>query len=181
MTRAAPSAWPRPNLALVGFMGAGKTTLGRLLADCHGCPFIDLDEMIERHMGLSIPEIFQGPGEAAFRRVEGELLQSACSGEGAVISCGGGTVLAAENRRILRTRCLSIWLRASAETLLGRLIRPESPKRPLLPETEPGETVRRMLAVREPLYRHADITVDTEGMAPEQAVVEILRAIEELD
>ena len=99
------------NIALVGFMTAGKSRVGRELARITGLPFVDVDDLIEGLEGMPIHDIFQARGEPYFRQVETAALQGLCHGSGRIVACGGGSMLAEENRRLLRERCLTVWLR----------------------------------------------------------------------
>ena len=111
-------------IALEGFMGSGKTTVGRILSDALGCPFIDLDEVIARKAGRSIPAIFEADGEAAFRRLEKKALEEAILKYGestAVLALGGGTVTVPGAVNLLQEKTLCIYLKASLETLQARL------------------------------------------------------------
>ena len=164
---------------LSGFMGSGKSTVGRLLAGrLKRCRHIDLDEQIVATAGRTIPEIFRLGGESLFREMETEALMDAVSSyegdETLVISLGGGTLKTPLNREIVRAATRCIYLRASAATLAKRL-EPEQAIRPLLQGEGPLEaTVARLLAQRESLYAQcADLTVDTDGKDAGQVADEI--------
>lgn len=169
------------NLYLIGMMGSGKTTLGRLLAQALERPFLDTDEMIELREGRTIEEIFQDEGETYFRELETLCLLEASQGPGSVIALGGGAVLREENRRIIQTTGRSIYLKVKPETILARL--PEHPARPLITAVDVEERLmllRRLLAVREPYYLQADLVVENEG-PPEAALDVILRELRRRD
>lgn len=168
------SPWPRPNLALLGFMGAGKTATGRLVAARLGRAYVDVDEIVEKLTGASIEEIFSRKGEPFFRRQEHHALKAASRGEGTIIGCGGGVVLMSANRRILAERCLTVWLKASVETLVARLRNPDNPRRPLLADSDPESRVRELLHQREPLYRLSDVTVATDGRTLDDVASEVI-------
>lgn len=159
-------------IALEGFMGSGKTTVGRILSDALGCPFIDLDEVIARKAGRSIPAIFEADGEAAFRRLEKKALEEAISKYGestAVLALGGGTVTVPGAVKLLQEKTLCIYLKASLETLQARL-EGQMAGRPLA-----GEGLEERLAAREPLYEAAaHITIDTDELSPDQIADEII-------
>lgn len=164
---------------LSGFMGSGKSTVGRLLAArLNRCRHIDLDEQIVATAGKTIPEIFRLGGEALFRELETEALMDAVSSyegdETLVISLGGGTLKTPVNREIIRAATRCIYLRTSVATLAERL-KPEQAIRPLLQGEGPLEAkIARLLAQRESLYAQcADLTVDTDGKEPE-ALAEVL-------
>ena len=159
-------------ISLTGFMGSGKSTVGRILADVLGCPFIDLDEAVVRQAGQSIPELFQAEGEAGFRRREKQaleqILKKYASGT-AVLSLGGGTVTIPEVVSLLRVNTLCIYLQASLETLEQRLDG-KTEGRPLA-----GEGLAERLSQREPLYEAAaHITLPTDTLTPEETADEII-------
>lgn len=165
------------NLYLVGMMGAGKSTLGRALARALARPFVDTDEQIERETGRTIEEIFRERGEAGFRDLETACLVDISRGRGLVIALGGGAVLRAENRRLIRATGRSIYLRARPETIVARL--PEHPARPILLGAELEERLallRRLLALREPYYLQSDLVIDNEGPL-EETLKTILREL----
>ncbi len=159
-------------ISLCGFMGSGKTTVGRILADALGCPFLDLDELIVNKAGKSIPDIFAEDGEAAFRQLEARLLKQTVEkyGEGtAVLSLGGGAVLTPISAALLQEKTVCIYLRATLDTLLGRLAG-ETAGRPLA-----DDAMAERLAAREPLYeKTAHVTIDTDGLSPEEVSDEII-------
>jgi len=154
-----------PNLVLVGPMGAGKSALGRRLAERLSLPFADLDDDIEAATGAAIPVIFECEGEAGFRARERAALDSRLAGEGLVLATGGGAVLDAGNRQRLRERGFVVWLRSAVETQVERLAR--CGRRPLLQGPDRGDVLRTLAAERTPLYEEvADLVFDTDGMAP---------------
>ena len=161
---------------LIGMMGAGKTTVGRLLADGLGWPYWDSDAQVEAHTGHTVPEIFEMSGEAAFRAEESRALAEAASGEGpAVLSVAGGAVLDPGNRQRIREAGLVVWLRAPVAALARRVGSGEG--RPLLAD-DPQATLARLLLEREPLYEElADLTLDVDQLAPEEAVARIRAAL----
>ena len=148
------------NLYLVGMMGAGKTTVGRLLARRLKRPFYDSDEEIERRCGVRIPVIFDIEGEAGFRAREAQLLAELTALDGVVLGTGGGAVLAEENRHRLAARGTVVYLRATPEDLYERVKHDRN--RPLLATADPLARLRELHAQRDPLYRSiADLVVDT--------------------
>lgn len=169
-------------MALTGFMGSGKTSVGRTLATMLGCAFLDLDKEIEKAAGKSIPCIFREDGEKAFRKLEISTLQKILksggreisseggenrgSGEGSwdlVLSLGGGTVLKSKARALLEGRCKIIYLKASPETLLSHLSE-EAEGRPLLAGHDLSIRIGTLLPKRDAIYsKVADIIVDTDG------------------
>ena len=163
---------------LVGYRGAGKTTIGRRLAEETGLEFRDLDDAIEDRAGMSISEIFAGEGEAGFRAREARELEAfASEGKHAVVATGGGIVLAAANVKRLRSTGHVVWLRAPAEVLRDRLARDctTAARRPALSGESALDEVERVLAAREPLYRTAaHFEIDTGACGPDEAAARII-------
>lgn len=158
------------NIVLVGFMGTGKSTVGRLLADRLGHAYIDSDREVELACGMTIPELFAAGGEAYFRELETAALHKLLEGSGQVVSTGGGAVLAEENRRLMLERSCVIELCASEAVIVGRVEKFEN--RPLLA----GNLKERVAALkreREGVYAFAHFHLDTDGLGPEEAVEEI--------
>lgn len=157
-------------LALTGYMGCGKSTVGRIVADALGCPFIDIDEAIEKEAGRTIADIFAEDGEPAFRQMELKALKSALGkyqSNTAVIALGGGTVTIPEAVRLLQKQTLCIWLQAPADELESRVA---GSGRPLA-----DKDFRERLVSREPLYEAAaHVTIDTIGLSPEEIADEII-------
>ena len=150
----------RDNLYLVGLMGAGKTTVGRLLARHYGCTFHDSDHEIEARTGVKIPVIFEIEGETGFRRREEAAIAELTALSGIVLATGGGVVLSAANRERLKKSGVVIYLRGSPEHLYERTRHDRN--RPLLQTDNPLDTLRELYRQRDPLYREiADIVVDT--------------------
>lgn len=165
-------------ITLTGFMGSGKTTVGIVLADFLGCPFFDLDALIVKKAGRSIPEIFADGGEAAFRTLEAKVLRQAVekyAESTAILSLGGGTLGTPASARLVAEKTTCIYLRASVDTLAARLA-PEAAGRPLLrgaPDLR--DRIAALLAGREDVYAStAHVTVDTDGLSPEQIADEIV-------
>jgi shikimate kinase len=148
------------NLYLVGMMGAGKTTVGRLLARRLKLRFVDSDHEIEKRCGVKVPLIFDIEGESGFRARETQTLDELTAQEGIVLATGGGAVLAAENRRRLADRGTVIYLRARPEDLYERVRQDRN--RPLLATSDPLVRLRELYVQRDPLYHEvADVVVDT--------------------
>ncbi|MBK1988436.1 shikimate kinase [Sphaerospermopsis aphanizomenoides BCCUSP55] len=163
------------NLYLIGMMGVGKTTVGRLLAQQLGYGFIDTDDVIVKAAGKSINEIFTTEGEAAFRQLESDVLGQVCAYTKLVIATGGGIILRQENWGYLR-HGLIVWLDASVEILLNRLA--EDDTRPLLQDSDPEGKLLSLLQQRQPLYSQADLHITiTPSETPEQIATRILEAI----
>ncbi len=153
---------PAPNLVLVGPMGAGKTSIGRRVAERLGLEFVDADQWIEARMGVPVRTIFDLEGEAGFRRREREALAALCSGSGRLVATGGGAVLDPENRALLRRSGFVVWLRVTVERQLERLARDRS--RPLLAAPDRRERLASLAAQRDPLYAEvADWIFEADG------------------
>lgn len=161
------------HIILIGFMGAGKTTVGKRLAEMLSRRLLDMDSMIEETAGMSVSRIFDVMGEEAFRRIESEVLVDlAASEEAAVVSTGGGVPLREENRKALREMGLVVYLRVDPDTVLERLA--DDTSRPLLAGADKRERVESLLAIRDPIYREtAQRTVAAAGRSPEEIAREI--------
>ena len=171
----------KTNIALIGFMGTGKTAVGRLVAKKLGRKFIELDSVIEKKAGKSIPEIFVQDGEIAFRELEIEATKEVARKRRAVIACGGGIVLNHINMDRLKQSALIIHLTAPPSTILKRVSR-EVGRRPLLEVDNPLATIRELLKFRKPLYEWtADITVSTAELSVEAVVDEIIEQLKRND
>ena len=156
----------RTNIVLIGFMGSGKTSIGRLVAQRLGFQFIDTDAKIIERTGLQVAEIFERHGEAWFREQETSTLRSLNILNRAVISTGGGIVVRKENHAILRELGFVVWLTASEDVIFERVSR--NKKRPLLETADPRETVHKLLTERQHLYEAvAQYTLDTTTLAHE--------------
>lgn len=161
-------------VVLLGFMASGKTTIGRLLAERLGWPHLDFDDEIERLAGRSIPEIFEREGEPAFRRLEAEITPRLVSMRNVVLTPGGGWVTNPALPGLLPADSLTVWLAVSPEEVVRRLgFDPEARERPLLRGSDPTATARRLLAEREPLYRRAELVVQTDLRSPAEVAREL--------
>lgn len=160
-------------IVLMGFMGAGKTTIGKALAKKLGCRFADTDELIEQEQGRTIPEIFEKEGETYFRNLETELLKNLqMQKESFVLSLGGGVPVREENRALLRNLGTVIYLETSKEEIIKRVSKNKN--RPLLQGGGLEEKVSTLMAARESIYREtAHVTVPTDGKDIEQLVSEL--------
>ena len=156
-----------PGVVLVGFMGSGKSSVGRELARRFRAPFVDVDERIESAAGCRIRDLFGREGEPAFRAREKAALREALSVKGCVVATGGGAFADEENRVLLRSYAPVVYLDTAVETLLERLAADLG--RPLLRGEDREEVVRALLSRRAPGYRTADVTVRTDG----RTVVEV--------
>ncbi len=161
------------NTILVGPMGAGKSTIGRLLAKELRLPFKDSDKEIEQRTGASIPLIFDVEGEAGFREREHTVIADLCRFDGVVLATGGGAVLREDNRQALRAGGRIVYLCTSVEQQLERTSRDRN--RPLLQAADPRQVLAGLMAIRDPLYRSiADIIIETDERPPRLVVMEIL-------
>jgi shikimate kinase len=168
------------SIALIGFMGTGKTAVGKLLAHRLGIEFIELDVLIEKKAGKSIPEIFRESGETGFRELEIEVTREAALKENVVIACGGGVVLNRINVDRLRTNCLIVCLTAAPLVILKRTSG-DANRRPLLAVDDRMAQIKELLRFRRPFYeRAADITINTSRLNIEGVVERISNAIKEL-
>ena len=169
---------PEDNIALVGMMGAGKTTVGRLMARRLKRRFIDSDEEIERRCGVRIPVIFDIEGEAGFRAREIQVVAELCALESIVLATGGGAVLDSESRRRLAGRGTVVYLHASPADLYQRVRQDKN--RPLLATADPLAKLESLYAERDPLYREiADIVVDTGRQSAPTLARHLLGRLEE--
>jgi len=148
------------NIALIGFMGAGKSSVGHLVAEHLHFDYLDTDEIIQARAGRSIAEIFATDGEPTFRKMEAELVKELATRARTVISTGGGLPVDPENLAGLRTYALVVCLWASPETIWERV--KHQTHRPLLHDPDPQRKIRELLAKREPFYRQADVLINTE-------------------
>jgi shikimate kinase len=160
-----PSGLNRP-IVLVGLMGAGKTSVGRRLAKLLKAPFVDADEEIVAAAGMSIADIFESFGEAAFRDLERRVVARLLDEPPRVIALGGGAFVDPETRARVKATARSIWLRADLDTLAKRTIRRQS-IRPLLMADDPRLVLGRLMEQRHPLYAEADLVVDSTQESPE--------------
>ncbi len=164
------------NIALYGFMGVGKSTVGRLLAEELGYVFIDMDKVIEQKMGISISEIFRRYGELRFRELESDLVKELAGEDSVVIACGGGAVLDPDNVEALTTSSRLIYLTATLPEIIERTSKDRS--RPLLNVLDPEKKIANLIEQRRPVYeRYATVTVDTTDLTPLEVVDEILEAL----
>jgi shikimate kinase len=165
-----------PRILLVGMMGAGKTTVGELLAERLGWAYLDSDADVEAATGLTVPALFARDGEPAFRDAESAALRAACSStDPVVVSVAGGAVLRPENRALLASSGTVVWLRARPETLASRV--GDGVGRPLL-ESDPAGTLARLNTERRPFYEEvADATVDVDDLSAGDVAERILSLV----
>ena len=155
-------------VVLVGLMGAGKTSVGRRLAERLGVAFTDADDEIERAAGLTIPEIFATHGEAEFRRGEEQVIARLLRGAPGVLATGGGAFMSETTRRAIREGAVSVWLRSDLDTLVERVS--SRTNRPLLDGRDARETLGALIDIRYPQYAEADLVVDSGPHAIELTV-----------
>lgn len=163
------------NIILTGFMGTGKTTIGRVLSNRLGMRLVDVDEEIEREEKMSITDIFSRHGEPHFRDIETAMIRKLSSGKNVIISTGGGAVLRQENMEILKENGVVFCLSASVGTILERTSRSED--RPLLKVENPKKKIEELLAYRRPFYEEAGIMIQTDGKTPLEVVQEIMEIL----
>ncbi len=168
------------NIFLIGPMGAGKSTIGRHLAELLNKEFQDTDHEIEKRTGASIPLIFEIEGETGFRNRESSVLDDLTNKSNLVLATGGGVILSVDNRRTLHSRGVVVYLHAPLETLLQRTRRDRH--RPLLQTTDRRRTMEEILKAREPVYRQtADMVIETAHRSPASVAREIVRKLEAID
>ncbi|CAA9255741.1 MAG: Benzoate catabolism regulator with shikimate kinase domain [uncultured Craurococcus sp.] len=165
-------------IALVGLRGAGKSTLGGMLAARLGTRFVELDREVEREGRMDLSDIFAIHGQEGFRRLEREALQRLVrEGEPAVIATGGGIVAEAGSFEFLLDTCTTVWLRASPEEHMRRVVE-QGDTRPMRDNRRAMEDLRAILSSREALYAKADLTIDTTGQAPEASLEALLAGLQ---
>ena len=156
-------------------MGAGKSCIGKRLAETIGWDFVDADSEIEKAAGCSISDIFERHGEAAFRDGERRVIQRLLQQGPSVIATGGGAFMNPETREAIRTNGVSVWLRADLEVLLRRTGRRDH--RPLLRKGNPRETLSRLMAERYPVYAEADVVVESVERPAEETTQQVVQAL----
>lgn len=171
-----PTANERRHVALLGLRGAGKSTIGPLLAARLERPFVELDACIAAASGLRLDEIFQLHGEAYYRAIERSELLRLLAGEPCVLAVGGGIVTDAQSFAALRQRARTVWLRAAPEHHWQRVIA-QGDTRPMADNEQAFVDLRRILAEREPLYRQAELIVDTSAQSVDAVVDELAHAL----
>ncbi len=165
------------SIVLVGMMGVGKSSIGRRLAARLSIPFTDADGEIEKAAGMSISDIFARNGEAYFRSGEARVIARLLESGPQVLATGGGAFMNADTRALIKLKGVSIWLNAEFDVLLRRTSKRRN-DRPLLQTDDPAETLRALLAAREPTYALADLTVQSREVAHDAIVADILAALD---
>jgi shikimate kinase len=164
-------------IVMVGMMGAGKSSIGRRLANRLGMAFADADSEIEVAANASIPEIFERHGETYFRDGERRVIRRLLDGEPKVLATGGGAFIQPETRAEIQARAISIWLKADRDLLLSRVKRRSN--RPLLQDGDPAEVIERLIAERYPIYAEAVIHIQSRDIAHDAVIDDILAALAE--
>jgi shikimate kinase len=177
LRRQAHGVVPPRTVALVGLMGAGKTTIGRRLAQALGLPFVDADDAIVSAAGRSIEEIFAERGECEFRRGERQVIARLLAGPVHVLATGGGAFIDPQTRALMKEQAITIWLRAPLDVLMKRVMKRDH--RPLLKEDDPHAVMQRLIEERYPLYAEAELAVDTANTPHHTAVAAIIAALRE--
>jgi shikimate kinase len=175
MSNVAPIPASQRTIALVGLMGVGKSTVGRRLARRLHLPFADGDVEIEAAAGMTVSDIFAQLGEPEFRAGEARVMRRLLEGERRVLATGGGAILNAETRNLMRARATTVWMRADLAVVAQRVQRRDT--RPLLRGRDPLEALEAMAAVRYPIYATADVTVDVASGAHADAVEAIVTTL----
>lgn len=163
------------SVILTGFMGTGKTAVGRLLGRRLGLPFVDMDQWIEEREGESVKETFRRHGEFYFRQRERQAVRELTKGPSKVIATGGGTVAYVENRLRLKEYGVLICLTAGPDVILERIRRGE--ERPLLAQGDPRTRIIELLKIREESYRDSNHEIDTSALTPEEVAEQILKLL----
>lgn len=175
MRRLAEGVKPPRTVALVGLMGAGKSTIGRRLAQALELPFVDADTEIEHAAGQSIPEIFAKHGECEFRRGERAVIERLLDRPPHILATGGGAFIDPRTRALMKERAISIWLKAPLDVLMKRVSKRDD--RPLLREDDPRAVMQRLMDERYPIYAEADLTIETVNSPHSAAVAATLDAL----
>jgi shikimate kinase len=169
----------RSNIALIGFMGTGKSAVGRVLAEKLDREFVEMDSLIEETAGKTIPQIFEQDGEISFRELEINVMKKVAQGSKQVIACGGGMVLNKINVDRLRETSRIVYLKASPRKILERTSVDDN-ERPLLDVLDPAQRIRELLDFRKPFYqRSADITINTSRLSIDKAADLIIDRLKE--
>ena len=169
----------KSNIALIGFMGTGKSASGKALAKKLEMEYIDLDSLVEEKTGKSITDIFKCHGEPFFRKLESEAVSEASKKRNAVISCGGGVVLYPSNIEDLKRTAVIVYLQAEPDIVLDR-VKENAGIRPLLRFTNPSRTIAELMKARRPLYEQAaDMLIDTSRLNIDEVVSKIIAGLTE--
>ena len=175
LRRQAAGIAPTRTVALVGLMGAGKTTIGRRLAQALALPFVDADEAIVAAAGRSIDDIFAERGECEFRRGERQVIARLLDDKPHVLATGGGAFIDPRTRALMKERAVSIWLKAPLDVLMKRVSKRDH--RPLLKEDDPRAVMQRLMDERYPIYAEADLVIESGAGPHNSAVSQTLTAL----
>jgi shikimate kinase len=171
----------KSNIVLIGFMGTGKTAVGQVLAKRLIRPLVEVDSVIKKMAGKTIPEIFSYDGEIVFRELEIEVIKQAAGGEKQVIACGGGAVLNTINSDRLRVTGVVVNLTASLETILKRIVK-QNGSRPLLNVELPLDRIKELQKLRKPFYdRAADVTINTSKLNIDAVAEKIINRLKKYE
>ena len=166
---------PKKTIVLVGIMGAGKSTVGKILADRLGMQFIDADQEIEHAAGCTITDFFEKYGELEFRKGEERVISRILAGKPCVLATGGGAFMSEATRLLIKKIATSVWLRVSFEVLAKRLEKRSD--RPLLQTTDPQQTLKALIKKRYPIYNDADFIVDAENDGVDITVSKVVECL----
>ena len=166
---------PKKIIVLVGIMGAGKSTVGKILADRLGMQFIDADQEIEHAAGCTITDFFEKYGEVEFRKGEERVISRILAGEPCILATGGGAFMSEATRLLIKKMARSVWLRVSFEVLAKRLEKRSD--RPLLQTTDPQQTLKALIKKRYPIYNDADFIVDAENDGVDITVSKVIECL----
>jgi len=173
----AQDATRKKRVALIGLRGAGKSTMGQMLAAELRVPFVELDNEVERDAGMALSEVFMLYGQGGYRRIERRCLERVLENhEQAVLSAGGGIVSEAETYNLLLSHCFTVWIKAAPEEHMARVVA-QGDFRPMQDNKGAMEDLRNILNAREPLYSKADVTVDTSGMSEQESLSTLRRFV----
>ncbi|HPN87861.1 MAG TPA: shikimate kinase [Candidatus Omnitrophota bacterium] len=165
------------NIAIIGFMGAGKSLISKLLAQLLNRKRISLDDLIEQKEGRAISDIFKDFGEPYFRKIESQIVEEISQQKNLIIDCGGGVVINPENIENLKKKGVLVYLSASPEIIYKRI--KQETHRPLLQTDNPQEKIKELLNARQSFYQKADFTIDTDQKTPEEICQEIIRFLKQ--
>lgn len=167
------------NIVLTGFMGTGKTTIGKLLSEKLSFPFFDTDKIIEQNTDMSIPCLFEKVGEQEFRNYEKEVVKLLSEAEGCVISCGGGIVLNNINMDLLSKNGIIVYLKASIDTIVKRIVNDKN--RPIIAAMEnPKVEIEKLFNDRKRFYKRHDFSFDVDNLTPDTIVTKIINTVKEI-
>jgi len=167
------------NIVLIGFMGTGKTTIGKLLSEKLSFPFFDTDKIIEQNTDMSIPQLFEKVGEKEFRNYETEVVKLLSDTEGCVISCGGGIVLNKTNMDLLSKNGIIVYLNANVDTILKRIVGDKN--RPIIAAMEnPKDEIEKLFNKRKQFYQRYNFSFDVDDLTPDTIVTNIINTVKEI-